>query len=88
MDAALLGRCDLQALATKGYSFQSSLLSELIRNGARIVEIPIVFGPRRYGSSKLRLRDQIEFLVNLGRLWLRRVAGPRVARFGLTGVRR
>src|ERR1700683_5473250 len=29
-----LMQCDLRALATQGYSFQSSLLSELIRNGA------------------------------------------------------
>lgn len=69
-------QCDLRALATRGYSFQSSLISELMRNGARVVEIPILFGPRAHGTSKLSLRDQIEFLTNLGRLWLHR-HGPR-----------
>jgi dolichol-phosphate mannosyltransferase len=73
IDAQLLARCDLRELATRGYSFQSSLLSELIRNGARLVEIPIVFGPRVHGSSKLTLRDQIEFLTNLGKLRVRRL---------------
>lgn len=72
-----LMQCDLRALATQGYSFQSSLLSELMRNGARVVEIPILFGPRAHGTSKLRLSDQVEFVTNLGRLWLRRMQRPR-----------
>jgi dolichol-phosphate mannosyltransferase len=74
--ADLLMQCDFRTLATQGYSFQSSLLSELIRNGARVVEIPILFGPRAYRTSKLRLKDQIEFVTNLGWLWLRRVRCP------------
>jgi dolichol-phosphate mannosyltransferase len=79
INADELARCDLKSLATRGYSFQSSLLSELVRNGARVVEIPIVFGLRAGGLSKLGWQDQIEFLSNLGRLWLRRmqVAEPR-----------
>jgi dolichol-phosphate mannosyltransferase len=75
----VLTRCNFRSLATQGYSFQSSLLSELMRNGARVVEIPILFGPRVHGTSKLRLSDQIEFLTNLGRLWLHRVPTPRAA---------
>jgi dolichol-phosphate mannosyltransferase len=66
--AELLPRCDLARLSTRGYSFQSSLLCELLRNGARVLEIPIVFSARRNGESKLSLRDQLEFLVNLFRL--------------------
>jgi dolichol-phosphate mannosyltransferase len=66
--AELLPRCDLARLSTRGYSFQSSLLCELVRNGARVLEIPIIFSERRTGKSKLSLRDQVEFLVNLFRL--------------------
>jgi dolichol-phosphate mannosyltransferase len=77
--ADVLAQCNLSSLATQGYSFQSSLLSELIRNGAHVVEIPILFGPRAHGTSKLRLNDQFEFLVNLGRLWLRRLKTPHAA---------
>lgn len=73
ISAAILVRCNFRALASQGYAFQSSLLSELMRNGARVVEIPIDFGPRAHGTSKLSLSDQIEFVTNLGRLWLRRV---------------
>ncbi|MGV7223150.1 MAG: glycosyltransferase [Nitrospinales bacterium] len=66
--AELIRKCDLSYLSTRGYSFQSSLLCELIRNGARVVEIPIIFLDRKIGESKLSLRDQIEFLLNIPRL--------------------
>jgi dolichol-phosphate mannosyltransferase len=61
----LLKKCDLSFLSTRGYSFQSSLLFELLRNGARVVEIPIAFPDRIHGESKLRFRDQAEFLLNI-----------------------
>ena len=66
------GKCDLRGLATRGYSFQSSLLCELIRNGARVTELPIIFRERTRGKSKLSFRDQTEFLTNLFRMRLRR----------------
>ncbi len=93
--ADVLGRCDFSFLATRGYAFQTSLLSELLRNGARPIEVPMRFGERTYGESKLTLRDQLEFLGNVLRMrfrrlvgWLRAVAarvagrprGPAVAR--------
>ncbi len=70
--ADLLVRCDLHHLGTRGYAFQTSLLSELVRNGARVVEIPIVFPDRLHGRSKLSPRDYFEFLVTLAKLLLRR----------------
>jgi dolichol-phosphate mannosyltransferase len=73
--ADLFAKCDLKPLATRGYSFQSSLLSELLRNGARVVEIPILFAPRVHGTSKLSLGDQMEFVTNLFRLLLMRIRG-------------
>lgn len=73
----ILKKCNLRGLSTQGYSFQSSLLFELFRNGARVVEIPIDFGPRAHGTSKLGMGDQIEFLTNIGRLWMRRVGFSR-----------
>ena len=66
--ADLITKCNLGSLSSRGYSFYSSLLCELVRNGARIVEVPIVFGKRTYGKSKLSFRDQTEFLTNLLRL--------------------
>jgi len=64
----LIERCDFSTMSVRGYSFQSSLLYELLRNGAKILEIPIIFEARQYGTSKLAFRDQVEFLVNLVRI--------------------
>jgi dolichol-phosphate mannosyltransferase len=64
----LIEKCDFSDMSVRGYSFQSSLLYELLRNGAKILEIPIIFGARIYGTSKLAFRDQIEFLANLFRI--------------------
>ncbi len=66
--ARILKLCDLSQLSTKGYSFQSSLLFELLRNGAKTIEVPITFPDRVIGSSKLSFADQWEFLLNIGRI--------------------
>jgi len=68
----LIKKCDLSFLSTRGYSFQSSLLFELLRNGARVIEIPIEFPDRVHGKSKLSFRDQVEFLVNIGKIRFRK----------------
>jgi dolichol-phosphate mannosyltransferase len=70
--AELIEKCDFSNLSTRGYSFQSSLLFELLRNGARVVEIPIIFSARLYGESKLSFRDQLEFLTNLAKIRFRK----------------
>ena len=67
--ADLIAKCDFGLPPTRGYSFQSSLLSELLRNGARVVEVPNFFAPCAHGTSKLSFSDQIEFLTSLGWLW-------------------
>ncbi len=66
--ADLIPKCNMSNLATRGYSFQSSLIYELLRNGAKPIEIPIIFPDRQHGESKLALRDQVEFLLNLARI--------------------
>ncbi len=73
IDARALRRCDFSFLATRGYAFQTSLLSELLRNGVRPIEVPMRFGERTYGASKLTVRDQLEFLANVLRMRFRRV---------------
>ena len=62
---------DFTYLSTRGYSFQSSLICDLAWRGAVISETPIVFSSRQAGDSKLSLRDQIEFLLNIPRLGFR-----------------
>jgi len=68
----LIKKCDFSFLSTRGYSFQVSLLCELLRNGARVIEIPIEFNTRVHGKSKLSLRDQIEFLFNIAKIRFRK----------------
>jgi len=69
--ATFLKDCDLSFLSTRGYSFQSSLLCELIWRGAKAVETPIKFTPRIGGDSKLSFKDQIEFIFNIPKLGFR-----------------
>jgi dolichol-phosphate mannosyltransferase len=64
----LIQKCDMKNLSTRGYSFQTSLLFELLRNGAKVLEIPITFPDRKHGESKLALQDQVEFVVNLAKI--------------------
>jgi dolichol-phosphate mannosyltransferase len=66
---------DLDGLQTKGYAFQISLLSALSSGGAYIVEVPIHFSDREIGTSKMRLKDQIEFIITTFRL---RAVSPTV----------
>ena len=82
--ASLISQCDFTHLSTRGYSFQSSLLCELVRNGAKVVEIPIVFPDRIHGNSKLVIKDQIEFLLNIPRIRFRRA--PAFIKFCLVGM--
>ena len=72
LQASLLKGSDLSHLSTRGYSFLSSLLCELLRQGARPIEVPITFGSRTFGDSKLAFRDQLEFLLNIARIRFRR----------------
>jgi dolichol-phosphate mannosyltransferase len=65
IDARLIKKCDFSKLSTTGYAFQTSLIFELLRNGAKVIEVPINFPERRHGVSKLSFPDQLEFLVNL-----------------------
>ncbi|MGB7934975.1 MAG: glycosyltransferase family 2 protein [Gammaproteobacteria bacterium] len=67
----VLEKCEFGFLSTRGYSFQSSLLVELLRNGAKVIEVPIVFPDRQYGESKLSMRDQVEFLLNIAKIRFR-----------------
>jgi dolichol-phosphate mannosyltransferase len=63
-----LTKCNLNLLSTRGYAFQSSLLCELLRHGAKVIEIPITFHDRIHGKSKLSLKDQVEFIINIAKI--------------------
>ena len=82
--AEVLKKCDFRFLSTRGYSFQSSALWELLQNGARVIEVPMTFCRRRHGESKLTLRDQVEFLINVAKLRFRQ--SEEFIRFALVGL--
>ena len=63
--ADLIEKCNFTVFVMRGYSFQSSFLFELIKNGAKVIEVPITFKERVHGESKLTLKDQLEFLLNI-----------------------
>jgi dolichol-phosphate mannosyltransferase len=50
-------------LDTKGYVFQVSLLSAILKSESKVIEIPIHFKERMYGKSKMSINDIIEFLI-------------------------
>ena len=82
--ASYLKELDFSYLSTRGYSFQSSLICDLAWRGADISEIPIEFSSRQGGESKLALRDQIEFLLNIPRLGFRNLED--FMKYSLVGV--
>jgi dolichol-phosphate mannosyltransferase len=54
---------DLDAVKADGYGFQIEMAYTVARNGGRIVEVPISFGERHHGESKMSLRIPVEALV-------------------------
>jgi len=64
----ILVKCQPSSFPTRGYSFQSWLICELLRQGATIKESPIIFAKRETGESKLSLADQLEFFLNIVRI--------------------
>ena len=82
--ASYLKELDFSYLSTRGYSFQSSLICDLAWRGANISEIPIEFSSRQGGDSKLALRDQMEFLLNIPRLGFRNLED--FMKYSLVGV--
>ena len=61
MRTSALATIDLSHLRASGNVFIVSLLHEFSSRGFEIDEVPITFTDRRFGASKLRLRDMLEF---------------------------
>lgn len=59
---SILERIDLSRLGVKGYVFQVALLHAALRQGAQVAEVPVDFIERVHGTSKLGLKDIIEFV--------------------------
>ena len=79
----VLKKCEFNYLSTRGYSFQSSVLWELLRHGAKVIEVPMEFRSRLHGETKLTSGDLLEFLVNV--LKIRYRQSEEFIRFVLVG---
>lgn len=51
--AATLDKIDLDAVESRGYCFQIDLALRALRQGLRVVEVPITFVERVHGTSKM-----------------------------------
>jgi dolichol-phosphate mannosyltransferase len=61
--ATTLERIRLDAVRADGYGFQVEMAYQVHRLGHRITEVPITFGDRRRGTSKMSYRIVVEALV-------------------------
>jgi dolichol-phosphate mannosyltransferase len=63
-----LRRIDLTAVQADGYAFQVEMTLRAVAAGANVVEVPIVFGERKSGVSKMTAGVAIEALRIIPRL--------------------
>lgn len=61
--ASTLRGISLDEVASAGYCFQIDLVWRTIRNGFRVVEVPIEFVEREFGDSKMSRNIVIEALI-------------------------
>ena len=81
--ATALQAIDLPEIKADGYGFQIEMAYSVKRNGGRIVEVPITFGERLRGESKMSTRIVAEALWLVTWWALRdRVLGPVRSRLG------
>lgn len=81
---SLLRGIDLPRLRVQGYAFQVTLLHAAVVQGAKVVEVPVDFVDRKYGVSKLGLRDILEFIWNAW--WIRFQASRTFMKFAIVGA--
>lgn len=79
---AKLRELDLGRFRARGYAFQQEALYRCRRVGCRMQETPIVFEDRRFGSSKINLREVYSALWVIFRLGMDRATGVPVTKSG------
>ncbi|MFT5440646.1 MAG: dolichol-phosphate mannosyltransferase [Alphaproteobacteria bacterium] len=80
----ILEEINLGHLAVNGYAFQVALLNRCVRHGAKVIEIPVDFIDRVRGTSKLGLRDILEFLFAVW--WIRLHNHATFIKFSIVGI--
>ncbi|MFO0807937.1 MAG: polyprenol monophosphomannose synthase [Gemmataceae bacterium] len=72
---ATLQAANLDAVRSRGYSFQQEVLFRCYLAGARIGEVPIVFENRKSGASKVSVAESVRSLSMLSWLGMRATLG-------------
>jgi dolichol-phosphate mannosyltransferase len=65
--ASLLRTLPLGEISSQGYCFQIDMAWRAIKNGAKVVEVPITFVERELGASKMSRAIIVEALVSVTR---------------------
>lgn len=68
-----LRRINLPAVGARGYGFQIEMTFRTLRNGMKVVEVPILFEDRRVGKSKM---SETIFFEAMSLVWRLRVGIP------------
>jgi len=66
--AGALGNLQHSTAESRGYAFQTRLIVGMLRSGCPVAEVPITFGKRLSGSSKLTAADLLGFVLTIGKL--------------------
>ncbi|MBC7462640.1 MAG: polyprenol monophosphomannose synthase [Actinobacteria bacterium] len=62
---SLLERMNLRGIESQGYSFQIEMSREAIRQGAQVLEVPILFVERTHGVSKMTWKIILEAMLKV-----------------------
>jgi dolichol-phosphate mannosyltransferase len=62
---SLLHRMNLLGIESQGYSFQIEMSREALRQGANILEVPILFVEREHGVSKMNWKIILEAMLKV-----------------------
>lgn len=63
-----LKRIDLDNLLSKDFAYKMNILHDVIKLGAKVKEVPIIFYERTEGKSKINQKDQLDSLYVVLRL--------------------
>jgi len=72
LKATMLKDIDFQTIKANGYAFQEELIYRSEKKGYSIAEVPVTFIDRKFGQSKLGIKDIIEFFMTVFRLRLKK----------------
>lgn len=78
-----LKQVDLNNLFSKYYAYKIHILHEIIKLGAKVKEVPIIFYERKEGTSKISRKDLVDSFMVVIKLRIR--DSKRFLKFGVVG---